>query len=978
MTFTAQIVFCQYSLSGRVFEEKTKKPIEYASVVIDDHELWAITNDKGEFLIKNVLNGDVGLTVSCLGYAKKTFNVNVSGNRDDLVFYLPQDNLTLKEVVVTAQNKIDELATSHVIDRAGLDHLQMQSVPDVMGLLPGGQTNRNLTLATSASQTIALRSTAATEYGNPSFGTAIEVDGVRLSNNAIVDPTNSATSRFVGSDTRNIASSNIASIELITGIPSVAYGDLSNGIVKISTRKGKSPYIIEMSTNPNTKQFSLSKGFSLGQNAGTLNANIEKTNSISDPASPYTTYQRNSLSLLYENTFNITKRPFTLTFGLTGNIGGYNDKADPDKFVDTYTKIKDNTYRIQAGLNYLLNKSYITNLELSATYNYSDKLSEVNTNKSSSSSVASLHGQSEGYFVSTVFADNPNAPIVLIPPGFWYEKRLTDNKPIDFTGNLKARLVKKTGIATNNFLLGANFTRTGNKGKGVYYDDLQYAPTWREYRYDLLPYMNNLAVFLEDRVTIPINKSVLQLVAGIRSDMTMIKGSDYGNVNSLSPRFNAMYIFPENKSGFVERFNIRAGWGKAVKLPSFSTLYPAPVYTDKLCFTSSVSGNENYSAYNIFPHLPKYNPDLKWQYSNQTEAGINTRLKGVDISISVFNSKTINAYQNSNYYDPFSYKFTDPKSLDNVVIPPENRQFSIDQQTGIVTVSDKTGQNSSVALPYIDRNTFNSGVYPINGSPSVRRGVEWTVDFGKIQTLQTSIRWDGNYYYYRGLDETVTPYVPNLTQVMSDGRLYQYIAFYAGGNNVGNGTETKQLHSNLTFTAHIPALRFIVSLRIESCLYSKSQYLSEYNGQPLGFVLDNQADYFPSTTNTNIYAGNQFVGKYPLYFISYDDMNTKIPFAEALMNAKNNDPNLYNDLARLVSKTNYDYYLNPQKLSAYAFASINVTKEIGNFASVSFNAVNFLNTLQLVKSSWTNLYSSLYGSSYIPGFFYGLSLRLKL
>ena len=976
----AQNVFCQYTLSGHVFEEKTKNPIGYASVVINDIELWAITNESGGFLIKNVSKGNVKITVSCLGYVKRSYSVDVSDNTNGLIFYLPLDNLALKEVVVTAQNKSDDATSSHVIDRAGLDHLQMQGVSDVMGLLPGGQTNRVQTLATSDPQTIALRSASSTsEYGNTSFGTAIEVDGVRLSNNAFVDPNTSSSSKFSGTDTRNIASSNIESVELITGIPSVAYGDMSNGIVKINTRKGKSPYIIEMATNPNTKLFSLSKGFGLGKNAGTLNANLEKTNSISDPASPYTTYQRNSMSLLYENTFNRYKQPLTLTFGVTGNIGGYDNEADPDLFVNTYTKTRDNTYRIQAGMNYLLNKPYLTNLELGATYDYSDNLSKVNTNQSHAVPLPVLHGQTEGYFASTSYDENPNAAVLLSPTGYYYYEQLTDNKPITFTGNLKARLVKKIGSVSNNFMLGANFSRTGNKGKGVYYDNLQNAPDWREYRYDLLPYMNNMAVFLEDKANIRINKSVLQLVAGIRSDMTMIKGSAYGTVSSFSPRFNAKYTFPENKENFVENLSLRAGWGKAVKLPSFSTLYPEPVYTDKQSFSSG-----DYYAYFILPRLPRYNPDLRWQYSNQAEFGIDTRLKGVDISISVYDSKTLNAYQNSNYYDPYTYKFTNPTVIgDNFPIPAENRQFSTDQTTGIVTVSDKTGQEPSVVLPYTNYNTFNSNtyLYPINGSPSVRRGVEWTVDFGKIEALQTSIRWDGNYYYYKGLDETITPYMPNSTIKMSGGGdiPYQYIAFYPGGNGVGNGTEMKQLHSNLTFTAHIPAVRFIVSLRIESSLYNKTQNLSEYNGQPLGFVLDNNGDYFPSTTATNIYAGNQFVGKYPLYYISYDDMNTKIPFAQALLNAKNNgDTNLYNDLTQLVSKTNFNDYFNPQKLSAYAFASINVTKEIGNFVSISFNAINFLNTLQLVKSSQTNLNTSLYGSSNIPGFFYGLSLKLKL
>jgi hypothetical protein len=55
-----------------------------------------------------------------------------------------------------------------------------------------------------------------------------------------------------------------------------------------------------------------------------------------------------------------------------------------------------------------------------------------------------------------------------------------------------------------------------------------------------------------------------------------------------------------------------------------------------------------------------------------------------------------------------------------------------------------------------------------------------------------------------------------------------------------------------------------------------------------------------------------------------------------------------------------------------------VTKEIGDHVSVSFYANNFLNTMQRVRLSQTGLETSLFGSNYVPSYYYGLSLRLKL
>jgi hypothetical protein len=942
--------------------------------VVADHALWAITNEKGEFLLKNVSGGEIRIIASCLGYARKTLDLKVTGDKRDLVLYMQEDNLALKEVVVTAQSKSDEITTSYLIDRKGLDHLQMLALPDVLSLLPGGQTNRNLHLATSTEQNIVLRASPTGEKGNPSFGTAIEVDGVRLSNNAAVGD------GISGIDTRNIASSGIESVEVITGIPSVVYGDLTGGIVKINTRKGKSPLSVEASTKPNTKQVSMNKGFGLGKEAGVLNVNLEHTKSISDLASPYTSYDRNSLSLLYNNTFNKAAQPLTLTVGLTGNIGGYDSKGDPDAFVDTYTKAKDNTFRTHARLSYLLNLPWITNLEIGATLNSSNKQSEAKTNKSNSVSTTAIHGREEGYFVAGAFDENPDAAVVLIPPGYWYQTHITDSKPIEITADLKAKWVKKFGNSNNNILLGANFSRAGNRGKGSYYSDLRYAPTWREYRYDLLPRTNNLAVFLEDKTNLRINRSVLQLMAGVRSDMTFIKGSEYGTVRSFSPRFNTKYIFPEQKDRFVKNLSLRAGWGKALKLPSFAALYPAPSYRDILSFApGTTSDGMAFYAWYIMPSKPQYNSELRWQHNSQLETGLEIKIKGATVNLSAHHTRTSDAYRSFSQYLPFSYKFTGNDALgEHFPIPSGNRQYVIDRTTGIVTVVDKTGLQPAQELPYKERRTFRTVHKYINDTPVTRKGLEWIVDFDEIKAIRTSVRLDGSWYNYRGLDETLEQYSPT-AQNMADGNPYKYVGIYAGGSSSSNGSETRKLNTNLTFTTHIPVVRMIISLKIETSLYNYTQRLSEYQGKVRGFAIDRDNTYFPSANQPEeIYNSDRYIALYPLYYVSFDDMNTLIPFAEKFEWARDNDRTLYNELAKLVQSTNTGYYFNAARLSSYYSANISITKEIGDFASISFYALNFTNNMQRVKSSDTGLESSIYGSSYIPAFYYGLSLKLKI
>ena len=143
-----------------------------------------------------------------------------------------------------------------------------------------------------------------------------------------------------------------------------------------------------------------------------------------------------------------------------------------------------------------------------------------------------------------------------------------------------------------------------------------------------------------------------------------------------------------------------------------------------------------------------------------------------------------------------------------------------------------------------------------------------------------------------------------------------------------------------------------------------------------GYVLENAADYFGKP-----YTGKErdcYVALWPDYYTTRDNPDVMIPFAERFTWARDNDPNLYNDLAQLVVKSNYNYTLNPDRISSYISGNINITKEIGNHVSISFLANNFWNSMARIKNRQTGLRTTIYNAGYIPPFYYGLSVRVKL
>ena len=79
-----------------------------------------------------------------------------------------------------------------------MEHLQVSNVSDISALLPGGKTKvPDLT----ANNIFSLRDGGSTA-GNAAFGTAVEVDGVRIGNNG-------SFGNMSGVDTRNITVADI-------------------------------------------------------------------------------------------------------------------------------------------------------------------------------------------------------------------------------------------------------------------------------------------------------------------------------------------------------------------------------------------------------------------------------------------------------------------------------------------------------------------------------------------------------------------------------------------------------------------------------------------------------------------------------------------------------------------------------------------------------------------------------------------------
>lgn len=923
---TAQQNRALFSISGKVVDAKTGEPVIGAAVNVEDTGIWAISDENGTFFLPDIRPGDYAVQFSCLGFVDKRLSFVVKKDIPNLTIKLDQNTLALNSVVVTAERDKEGMNTSLKFGANALNHLQMSNVTDISALLPGGKTvNPDLT----TDNAVSLRS-GGLAAGNAAFGTALEVDGVRVGNNA-------SFGSMSGTGTRNISTENVQSIEVITGVPSAEYGDLNSGMVRINTRKGLTPWNITFAVNPRTYQASASKGIDLMKNRGVLNVSAEWTRATQKLSSPYTSYTRRGFSASYSNTF---KNVLKFEAGATGNIGGMNTKNDPDAYKGTWSKVRDNVLRANTSLTWLLRKSWITNLKLDASVNYNDNRSQDHAYGSSASMLPAVHSELAGYYLADRL------------PVSYFSDKVIDSKELDYAASLKYEWFKKSGKRLSKLKAGVQWKANGNVGEGEYYKDPSVAANgYRPRPYSQYPFMHNVAAYIEEDYTFPIGKTSLQISAGIRLENLFVKDTDYKNVSSLSPRFNAKWKISDNLS-------IRGGWGVSEKLPSFYILYPVQKYRDIQTFGFSHGDASSY-VYYTQPYKMLFNENLKWQKNYNAEFGIEAYFLRTSVSLVGFFNKTKNPYTYQNIYTPFSYNIM---SVPSGYTVPDNPEIRVDSQTGQVYMRGSNEEFWTPMATKVTDKTFFESQMPGNGDDIYRTGAELIVDFPEIAPIRTKFRLDANYAYTHYIDNTLNwTYRTGWSHTSLSNRSYQYVGIYANGGESGtfNGKESHSLNANLTAITHIPEARIVITCRLEMSLLSRFRNLSRYQGKEYAYNVN--ADGVESIGGS-IYDSNNYTAIRP---VKYMDENGDV---HDFTDKEASDP----AFANLIIKSGNAYTFSQDGYGAYLSANLSVTKEIGDHVSLSFFANNFTNSRMYVTSKATGV-----SAIFTPAFYYGLTCRLK-
>ena len=301
-----------YTVSGKVIDADDGSPLEVVNITFENNSFWAVTDLQGKFSLQ-LKDGEYHYEVSYLGYETVKGVVKVSGKDiSNLNIKLQATSLALSEVTVTAKQQA--MGSSSVIDKTALQHLQPKTIEDMLQLTPGSITqNPDLN---SIGQTYireiigGVNGTSRDDHN--SMGASVVLDGAPISNDAAMMTFSTATGGTAdrsgqsttgkGVDLRTISPDNVESIEVIRGIPSAEYGNLTSGAVIVKTKKGTTPWEIKGKTDPNSKMGYIGKGFTLSTGT-TVNVSADYSSSYSDIRFRAKGYERINGSLGLSQTF---------------------------------------------------------------------------------------------------------------------------------------------------------------------------------------------------------------------------------------------------------------------------------------------------------------------------------------------------------------------------------------------------------------------------------------------------------------------------------------------------------------------------------------------------------------------------------------------------------------------------------------------------------------------------------------------------
>ncbi len=804
----------QVGIFGTVKDKSTGATLPSAPVVLErDGKTvkWAVTDEDGGYRIEGLREGDYDVKITYVGYRDFSGKVTVSGSAQKKDFFLVPDETALKEVVVTAVEN-HGLTSATTIREDAIEHIQPSSFADLLELLPGGMASDPSLSSPNLINLRAANSLTNSDYATSALGTKFVIDGRPVGNDANLQTTpaySSLGSSYVnyGTDMREITTEDIESVEIVRGIASVKYGDLTSGLINIKRKSGGYDLHARFKADMKSKLFYVGKGFEKGgeDNRFTMNASLNFLDSKADPRETRQNWKRLTGSLRTGKTWtgDNFRKLLSGSLDYTGSFDNQKsdvnlDVADGGGPVETYKSVY-NKFALTGRFSLTSRRegSFFRSLDAAASLSYErdliDRWKSVSLGKSSPISNATEEGAHDA---------------IILPSR--YEATMTvTGRPFYAHATVNAAF-EKWG---NKLDAGAEWNMDKNYGAGSEFDTTRpfsSSTSVRPRPYSVIPATHQLSLYAEDNFTVPAGKFRLEGVLGVRMNAMAGAGGAY-DINMkpyLDPRGNIRLNLPTVLlDGYKFDWAVYGGIGRHTKFPTMDMLYPDPGYGDvtQLNYWPSEEAlrRVNLYVYKIDPT----NFSIKAASNTKWEIGFDAQWNGFSFSVDYFREDMKSGFRYGYGYRQVIYRRYDASGVDK---------------------STLTAPPALEDLPWAADTLLSAYSITTNGSRTLKQGVEFSFYSKRIKAINTKISANGAWFRSDYMNSVPEYYRPS---VLIEGKTYPYIGLY----DKNDGTYYDSMVSNVMFDTQIPRLGLIFSTSFQCEWFSghKSMPDSKY---PISYI----------------------------------------------------------------------------------------------------------------------------------------------
>ena len=914
------------SMQGKVICRTTGEPVMMATVVVRELNIWATTTDIGEFVLRNVPSGNYTLVVSCLGYIQHELPVSFPVKENNVTILIDEATLAIEDVVVTAKEG-RRIASGSVIEQSAIQHVQPTDLSDVLQLLPG-QTALNPDLSRPKQLTIReiIRKDGYIGDNMASLGTLLVVDGAPVSNDANMQflkttgasgtgvTAGFATTASGGSDVRQISVDNIETIEVVRGIAGVENGDMLSGTVKVTMKKGRTPFTAKIKTDPGIKQFYAGKGLALGDKAGTLNLDFDYTRSFDDIRVKYQTFNRLNGGLIYSNNFLQDTRPLSVSFSARASQTLDVNNRDPDMLDIEDYEARDQGLMLNLSSKWALNSKILTNLNFMISGDIQHQVGHE----------VKLQEIPSGAQPQPVALEPGENQVPILPSSYLSDLKI-DGKPYYYNAKISGNRSFNIGKALNNVVVGVDWKLFGNNGLGRIYDlSRPPVPTGgtdaRPRSYKDIPALGQISYYAEENLGLPVGTTRLDIQAGVRFTNVQPESvfSSAEGITMLDPRVNLRYTIADDKSKTVSHFALRGGYGLFSKAPSLLYLYPDKAYWDKtgLSYYDPVAQRGTFVVTTKIFENPR-NENLVPAVNRKLEAGFDLTVRDIDLNVTIYSEKMENGFSFEQYYDNFIF---------NRYTPPLQNGLDLNFVPGSGVSYNDPVSGEEVQLPVSQDTVFVSFSYPANSSMTTKRGLEFTADLGTVRVLRTSFIVDGAWMTVKR--QSTIDYLSRPSTGSIGGKEYPLVGVYPAGQ----GSVDSRLNTNIRTITHIRELRMVASVTTQIIWIDHDQNIwDDPEGSPIFYSANSVDDPYLDKTNPKFVDPVGYYDRKLVYHVFDRSLAISRPYSD------------------LIKRYNTPWAFAETSYPPYFVINFKLTKEITDKANFSFYANNITNHNPLLK-----------------------------